>query len=173
MKKFMLIFLFPLMLWGQDDVPHQNLRFQHLSLIIGGGPVEDSFNTVNFGLEAGFSLEKHLFKASFLSGGPTRTFWDTEPYGNFVQVNLLYGREFAIQSWLLVDAHAGAGYFSFGAQNPNGSGDTVQNNTIGFPLEGSLKIPLWKWVRLGFRVHHNFNSIRNVTSFGGLLEFRF
>ncbi len=174
MKKYIVIFfLFPFCLLGQNESNDSKFKFQHLSLFVGGGTVEDSFNTRNFGLEAGFGLNKHLFKASMINAGPAVTFWDTEPYGNFFQVNLLYGREFTIQSWLLVDAHVGLGYFSFDAQPTNGSRFAVTEDTVGFPLEGTLKVPLWKWLRLGFRVHHNFNSIRNVNSFGGLLEFRF
>lgn len=173
MKKFILLFLIPLSFWGQNNSEETKLQFRHLSLFIGSGSVEDSFNTLNFGVEAGAGLKRHLFKASMITGGPTRTFWDSEPYGNFIELNLLYGREFVVQPWLFADFHAGLGYFSFGAQNPNGAGYTVNEDTIGFPLEGSLKIPLWKWVRLGFRVHHNFNSVRDVTSIGGLLEFQF
>lgn len=173
MKQLLLILLIPTMLWGQEEESSRSLQFSHIGVSVGSGMVEDSENTLYGSLEIGVHVQHHFFKASFISGGPTRTFWDTEPYGNFIEVNALYGREFELQSWLLLDAYAGIGYFSFGEKNPDGSRYTLDKNSVGFPIEGTLSTPIWKWLRLGFRAHHNFNAFRNVTTVGGVLNFYF
>jgi len=173
MKKLFLFLLIPLTFLGQETSNDGSLQFHHLGFLVGPGIVSDSDNTLTFNFEAVMNLDKHLFKGAWVNGGPTRTFWDSEPYGNFTEINLLYGREFSISEEFSADVYAGAGYFLFGKPDPYGSRYTINESSIGFPIEGSLKYRIWDWLRLGFQAHHNFNSVKNVTVFGGILDFRF
>lgn len=170
-RHFMIIFLLPILLWGQEN-ESSKLRFHHASVTVGGGFIQDYENTFNVGLAAGVAIQQHIIKASLFSGTEIDLFSGSSA-GDYLEYNLHYGREFQIESWMYIDGYVGVGYFGLRVPTSDGSGNTEFDSTIGFPVEATLRFPIAHWFSIGAQLHHNFNSVAMATGLGIEFQFRF
>ncbi len=85
---------------------------------------------------------------------------------SFEQVNVLYGRELALNKTVFIDAHLGLGYFSFKA----GGHHSKRTIKMGLPLVCKLRFKAGKQFSIGLQFQTNINSINNIYAIGLLLQ---
>ena len=111
------------------------------------------------------SLSNNLISISGSYGEETGIFGGSAHYN---QISLLYGREFELEHWFLVETHLGAGMFSYG------SSDLLKNvSEFAIPVIGKLRFQTGDKFSIGLRLTYIFNSFSNLYSAGILLQWNY
>ena len=172
MKHFLFLFLFPIVLFSQENDPSNGLRIHHLELTIGSGQGENANSLLCGGLELAAAHARNIFKVVYV-GGVDTNLPGGNSIGDFREWSLLYGREFNLNHWLSFDPYAGIGLFGLRIPKQTDPSKTKMENSLGIPLEGNLRFSPWEHISLGVKIRHNFNSERDITFYGGFLQYRF
>ena len=158
MKKLLLftfLFSFIFNVHAQDD--DNGIEFHSVSV----SPLNFYFANRDGGfgvnLDVAFNKGKHIFKV--YAGGAIEAKLDilgVSPKDQFLEFNVMYGRELNIVDWFGIDFYAGAGYFDF-TYDKFSSGE-YNEGTIGFPLQSKIRFNTGRIFSLGIQLHSNINS---------------
>lgn len=109
-----------------------------------------------------YALSNNLFSFSASYGGETGVFSGS---ANYKQMSLLYGREFVLEDWFLVETHLGGGMFFYGSSDLEGN-----ISEFAVPLVGKVRFKTGERFSIGLRFTYIFNSFSNLYSGGLLLQ---
>jgi hypothetical protein len=125
------------------------------------------------GFNGNFELSKHFKKNNILSFYTSFGFGITEKNNKidnlqgYTEFDLLYSRQFKINSFLILEPQSGIGYISFG-----NTSDGENENEISLPIRLKLLVFTGKKFALGLSANSNFNSHKNIHSLNFLLHFK-
>ena len=150
------------------------LQLNSTSLSIGliGVPSDTSSIGVDIGLNIGLDLSAKLSENIFsfyLNGGSQLHFFDARE--SYTEINVTYGREIKLNSWIILEGHLGVGYFNYSFKNGLTDFQTVTQSTIGFPLRVKLIFYTEKNFGIGINPNMNWNSL--VKTYSGNLIFQY
>ncbi|MFT5890559.1 MAG: hypothetical protein ACI9Y7_000652 [Dokdonia sp.] len=169
-KVIFIVFLLPVLAYSQKDETLNKFKFHATSI----SPLSVYVYSFEPGAGGGLALsadvsfeysKKHLFSLGVATGSEINILG---PSNNFGEINVLYGREFALSRTLFFEVHGGAGYFNFSSRS--GSRGTEHMSTIGFPLVTKLRIMTGSRFSLGVQIKGNFNSIKSYYTGGLILQ---
>lgn len=172
MKYVFFILLFPCLLMGQEATTQSNFRFHHIGATLGTGIPDEGDNLLTGGIEVAGAFSANILKLSYI-GGAEVDFPGGNSVGDFREWSLLYGREFSLNDWLSFDPYAGLGIFGVRDPKEEAPDKTNMENSLGIPIEGNLRFHFLETVSFGIRGRHNFNSDKDISFFGGFLQYRF
>ena len=156
--------------WAQDETSEKGLKYHSVSFNLPPFSVYGGNGTggIQIGTDLTLSYKKHLFTYMMSTGSEFTILGSSD---NFGQLNLMYGREFALSRTVFFEIHGGAGYFNFKSVDvdPVRFGqETAQ--TIGFPVMGKLRIHTGPRFSLGLLMGMNYNSAATIVNFGIVLQ---
>lgn len=172
MHKYLFVFLMAIspLAWGQEETIEKGLHYHSISFNFPPFSVycADRSGGLQMGADLTLAYKEHLFTYMMAAGGEITVLGVSDNYG---QVNLMYGREFALARTVFFEIHGGVGYFNFRSEDvdPNRPGqETVQ--TIGFPLMGKLRFHTGPRFTIGLQIGANFNSAHTIWTVGIVLQ---
>lgn len=185
----MRILLIILVLWGlsiHGQEGNNKLKGERISFVPLFGffvTENDPLNGLPFHLDATFLHKNHRYKLAMNSGfeGPSLNILGGGPHTShgYLDLGVLYGREWPLFNWLYVESYAGASFFAkiINTKKTNlmtGEEREVELYTItaGLPLHVQLRFQLNKRFSLGLQYHGNINHLNIVNSFGLAFGFR-
>lgn len=167
-QMFLLFLLFiGIPIHAQED----NLRFHSASFGVGvidtpSESSEDGFNVVG---DIATQWRKNLFSLYVNQGSGffVGTF-GSDDSEDFLEVNLTYGREIELLSWIKLEGHAGIGFFNHQVRSERESID-LNKTSVGFPLRAKL-IFFYKFLGVGINQNVNFNPLVSTRSTDLILQ---
>lgn len=148
------------------------LKLNSTSLGMGiiGSSSDSSGGGLSIGLDLSTKLNKNLFSL-YLNAGSELNLFDAEE--NYTEVNVTYGREIALNSWIGLEGHLGLGYFNYSIKNGSTNFNTVKESTIGFPLRVKLIFYTGRHFGIGVNPNMNLNSLVNTYSGNIIFQYKF
>jgi len=119
--------------------------------------------------DLGFNSGKNIFKLMGSAGSEINILGGSGDTLN--EINLLYGREWRLTSWLYTDTFIGAGYFTY--EDSSGFREDIRDETIGFPLQLKLRFKMGNHFGAGLQTHANFNFAKTFVAMGSFIQFSF
>ena len=172
MQKYLFIVLVSIssLGFGQEDSSEKGLHYHSISFNFPPFSVYGANRTggLQMGADLTLAYKENLFTYMMAAGGEITVLGVSD---NYSQINLMYGREFALARTAFFEIHGGAGYFNFRSVDvdPNRSGqETAQ--TIGFPLMGKLRFHTGPRFSIGLQMGANFNSANTIWTAGVVLQ---
>lgn len=155
---------------GQEETSAKGLKYQSVSFNLPPFSVYGGNGTggIQLGADLTLSYKKHLFTFMVSAGSEFTILGSSDSFG---QLNLMYGREFALSRTVFFEIHGGAGYFNFKSVDvdPVAFGqETAQ--TVGFPIMTKLRIHTGPRFSVGLLTGLNYNSAATVWNVGFVLQ---
>lgn len=153
------LILFSTTVLGQKKAD-QKLQFNGFAI----SPLEFFSERHSFGVsissDVSFRLKKNIFTVS-AGFGEEFSIWN---YGyNFLQINLLYGKEIEFAPWFFTDANIGAGLLRIKHEDSD-------SFFLGIPIQLKLRFKTGKRFSFGLRFQSNLNSERSIHTYGIVLQ---
>ena len=153
-----------------NDEDPSGLQFKSLTHAIGFYNLEKlkGKTGLSVSFQATFEINDHLLASSFAVGFGISNEDDIlkNLIHSFVDINVLYGREFKILDNLYVDVFTGVGYLEQ-TKLKNAS----QGSSLNIPVRAKLMLAASDRMRLGFLSQFNFNSKNNISMYQFFLQF--
>ena len=148
------------------------LKINSTSLGIGiiGSSSDSSSGGLSIGLDLSTKLNKNLFSL-YLNAGSELNLFDAEE--NYTEINVTYGREIELNSWIGLEGHLGLGYFNYSVKNGSTNFNTIKESTIGFPVRVKLIFYTGKHFGIGINPNMNLNSLVNTYSGNIIFQYKF
>lgn len=173
MRHFLLLFLFLLLNvfsgYSQED---NSPKFGYRSFSVSPSGFYVGGN-VGFALAADVSFDygKNIFSLDFGAGSELSIFGASDDY---TQVNLLYGRSFALSKKIFTDIYVGAGYFHFNTygviDDVNWKYGDIEKTTIGVPIGAKFQFLMGPRYSMGIKLGANINSAESILTIGLVLQ---
>lgn len=171
MRKFLFLFLTVLSLIGYS----QNTRFGIRSIEHSNGVSTTLSNYYEFGFNLGLGItaeyDHHLFVLSSTIGGEVK-FWSSA-LNQFYNLNIMYGREFLPNNWLVLEVFVGIGFVNFSKENIDTDWMCETNRAINLPVSLNTLFVTGKVFRMGINTNINLNSFEILYSTNLIFQFRF
>lgn len=107
----------------------------------------------------------------YLNQGAELSLFDSKQ--DYLEVSVLYGRAFKINSVISVEGHGGVGYIRNHFKNSSTDFEDVNESTIGFPVRLKVLFYVSPTLGLGINPNYNINSIANISSMDLIMQYRF
>jgi hypothetical protein len=171
LKLLTLIVLFPFLCQSQES----GLRIHSVSAGIGyiGFSTEDinSGGGLDFAADLTVNFKKNLFSVYFNVGGEADILKRED--GEAFEISVTYGREWDLSERLIIETHAGLGYFNWGYANSSTFYLLKKESTIGFPVRLKLIYNFIEQFGVGLNPNANFNSLAISYSANVIIQYRF
>ena len=171
MRKYLFLFITTLSFIGNS----QDARFGIRSIEQSNGVSTTLSNYYEFGYNLGFDVtsvyDQHLFAARFNFGGEFHI-WSYE-VNQYYNLNLMYGREFPINNWLVAEGFIGVGYINFRKENQDTDWTTQKNQALNLPVSLKILFLNGKVFRMGVNTNINLNSFEVLYATNLIFQFRF
>lgn len=156
---------------AQDN--SNKIKFNDVSLGFGFFTVSINANN-KIGLatvaNASFALNKNLVVISYLSGSAISLL---DVKYKFKEPSLLYGREWKPEKWFAMQGFGGVGIYTVKISEESTGFNTVNENTISFPLRANAIFSLGNNFGLGLNTNYSINSLDNNFSSNLLFTYIF
>ncbi len=163
------IFLISVMGISQSDGKNEQFTFKSFSF-----SPSIYFNSSNTGIalsgDISYAYNKSIYTFSAIAGGVVcGDFFGSCNSESFGQINILYGRELMLTKKIVIDVHAGLGYFSYKSSSIIGT-ESGHSTTVGFPLTTKLRFKTGNRFSIGLQLHANINSVNTIYAAGILFQ---
>ena len=148
------------------------LELNSTSLGIGiiGWSSDTSGGGLSISLDLSTKLSENIF-SFYLNGGSELNLLDAQE--NYTELNINYGREIELNSWIKLEGHLGLGYFNYGVKNGSTDFEMKRESTIGFPFRVKLIFYTGKHFGIGINPNMNLNSLVNTYSGNIIFQYKF
>ena len=147
--------------FSQTDLINEKLSYHSFSIT----PIEIFFSRYADGIaisgDLSYSVKNNIISLSGTAGTQMTLFGKDD---SFNEQNILYGKEFKLTDWFLIETHAGIGLFSYTYS------EDIKETKTGIPLVTKLRFKTGDRFSLGLKLQANINSIENIRSFGIVLQ---
>ncbi len=163
------IFLISVMGISQSDGKKEQFIFKSFSF--SPGVYSNNSNTgIALSGDINYAYNKNIYTFSAIAGGVVcGDFFGSCRSENFEQLNILYGRELMLTKKIVIDVHAGLGYFSYKSSSTIGT-ESGRSTTVGFPLTAKLRFKTGNRFSIGLQLHANVNSVSTIYTAGVLFQ---
>jgi hypothetical protein len=167
MEKRFLIFLVlfsTIFCFGQNKLEYKNIDIGFGGFSVKLKNSNNESGGMTFYLNNEFKINKNLLSVDLLIGGGAGSgYLSVGGDYNFYRLNFLYGREFEIVNWLVVEPNLGLGYYH---QNSEiyFTNEKMKKSIINFPIKVSLITLPYKKVGIGVCANYDMNQLNNTFS---------
>ncbi len=126
---------------------------------------------LNLGLDITASYDHHLFELRFNIGGEFEFL--SNAVNQYNNLNFMYGREFLVTNWLVIDGFAGVGYVNFNKENSDTNWIRQTNRNLNLPIILKFLFVNGKVFNMGLNTNINLNSFKVLYSTNLILQFKF
>lgn len=165
----LLCFLFTSSSFSQDS---SSIQFKSLTHALGIYKLEKlkGKTGMSVSFQATFEINNHLLAGSFAVGSGILNDDDVlkNSIHSFIDINLLYGREFKIFDDIIIDVFSGLGYLEQTKLN-----NDDQGVVLNIPIRAKLMFVASERTRLGILSQLNFNSKNDIFMYQFFLQFEF
>jgi hypothetical protein len=163
-----------LLCFGSTFALAQENKLKISSTSLGVGIIDSSSATssggLNVSLDVSTRLSEHIF-SFYLNRGAELSLFDAEE--NYTEINVTYGREVELNSWIKLEGHLGLGHFNYSVKNGSTDFKTQRESTIGFPFRLKLIFYTGKHFGIGINPNMNLNSLVNTYSGNIIFQYKF
>ncbi len=153
----------------------QDTRFGIRSIEQNNGISTTFSNYYEFGLNLGLGItaeyEHHLFAFRSNIGGEVEFL--SSAVNQFNNFNFMYGREFLINNWLVLEGFVGVGYINFSKENLDTNWIRENNKALNVPLSLKVLFVNGKVFGMGINPNINLNSFQVLYSTNLTFQFKF
>jgi len=164
-----IVFLIGFQGWSQEESVSENFSYRSFSIsplgIYSGGSSGWAISG-----DVSFDYGKNIFSLGLGAGTQGNYIGRSD---SFNEVNLLYGRSFALSEKVFTDVFVGGGYFHFntyGLIDATGKKGEIDESTIGFPLGVKFQLMLGQRYSMGIKLGGNINSVQSLVTTGLVLQ---
>lgn len=152
----------------------QNLKketygFKSLSTGIGICSGQKNDGGLNFYIDLTTEYKKNLFSLSFSTGAEFNLFDASRDYKEF---DLLYGREFKLADFFVIEAYTGIGIFNESYKDYSSDFKKMSESTIALPIKIKMLFYVSKNFALGLNPNLTLNKIDNIYSGNLVLQWK-
>lgn len=161
---------FYIALFFNANAQNNKLKIQNINFGFGGFSIKNNYSEGGGAMLIGditTSYNNNLIDLSFISGAEIGIIGQSNY--SFIELSLLYGREFKLKKWFAFETFAGIGYY-------NQTSDIIyisNGSTFSMPLKINSKFYLNKNFGLGLNTNYINNEINDNFSVNLIFHYNF
>ena len=171
MRKYLFLFITTLSFIGNS----QDARFGIRSIEQSNGVSTTLSNYYEFGYNLGFDIsaayDRHLLALRANIGGEVDIL--SSALNQYFNLSFIYGREFAINDWLVLEGFTGIGYVNFSKENVDTNWLREEHRALNFPVAFKTLFLNGKVFSMGLNTAIDFNLFQVLYTTNLTFQFKF